>query len=86
MRVEFIQWYDASSDHGWQETKDVTPHKALTYSVGFVVKETKQAIVLANTWDQESETCNCIMTIPIGMIKRRRVMWQNKTKKPVQSK
>ena len=86
MKVEFIQWYDASSDHGWQDCKDVGAHKGLTYSVGFVIKETKQAVVLANTWDEESDTCNCLMTIPLGMIKKRRVMWQSKTKKQSQSK
>ena len=82
MRVEFIQWYDAGTDDGWEALKDAKEHKGLTYTVGFVIRETKQAIILASTWDHESDLTNCRITIPVNMIKKRRVMWTQKMKTP----
>lgn len=86
MKVEMVWWYDACCDSGWESVRDVTHHKQLTLSVGFVIKESKQALVIANTFDPETDTCNGRMTIPIGMIKKRRVMWQDpKSKKKIAS-
>lgn len=76
-----IWWYDAESSSGWEVVKDVKAHAQLTLSVGFVIKESKHAVVLANTWNPETESCNGRITIPVGMIRKRLVKWRQKKTK-----
>jgi hypothetical protein len=73
-----VQWLDAATEDGWTSVDDVKPHKQLTLTTGFLLKETANIITLAHTYDPESDTCNGQMHIPKGMIKRQRVLWRYK--------
>lgn len=60
-----IIWDDAQTDDGWDEPpEDLKPAVAVT--VGFVVRETKNHILIASTYD-ESHT-NGRLQIPKKMI------------------
>ena len=82
MKVIMVHWYDAVSDNSWLKIDDVHPSTGLTQSVGFLVKETKEAIVLSHTYDPDSSHVNGTMEIPKALIKKRRTLWTKKKKSP----
>lgn len=67
-----IKWDDASFDDGWEADKDkeeLTPQVAI--SVGFLIRETKDHLLLASTHDEEGST-NGRFQIPKKMIINRK--------------
>lgn len=81
MNVEAVRWEDASHtpDYGTAEDKDVgEPHYVV--SVGILVKENRDRIVLAQSVYQDN-TFGDFLTIPKRMVSRRRklaaVNWKN---------
>jgi hypothetical protein len=68
-----VVWDDAASlTEGWtQDIEDEGPHLAL--SVGFLVRETKDHIVIAQDIDEEGHH-NGRSQIPRGMVKRLKVL------------
>lgn len=82
--VVYFEWLDAASpdDAGWTDLKKVQstfePH--LCYTCGFLIKETKDYIIVAAsispaTKDGISDTkaeCGDFITIPKGWIKKRK--------------
>lgn len=64
-----VQWDDAEVDTGWTETPDkLEPSIATT--VGFLVKETRNHILIASTYDELH--INGTIQIPKKMIKTRK--------------
>lgn len=47
--VDWLDHYDANSDQAWTDVSKIEAKPALIRSVGFVVKVTDEAIVLAHT-------------------------------------
>ena len=75
-RIEKIEWDDAVADAGWRTEQDAEkPHRCT--SIGPLVMENKQCVVLAGSWginsSKELETNNRI-TIPKGFIISRRTV------------
>lgn len=64
-----VLWYDAATDHGWEEERDakVEVHEVLT--VGFLIKKSKNGIVIASSIGPEDRSHNSRMTIHKRMIK-----------------
>lgn len=63
MKVEVIKWLDATMAEGWHDKEDEEPPMlAPVTSVGFVAREDKYAIMLAQS-DSENEWGNMV-TIP----------------------
>lgn len=71
-KIEAVEWLDAVSTQGWQDDTDEPEpcHPCLT--VGFVVAEQKQFIVVAATWGGDQN--NNRITIPKGWVQSRRVL------------
>ena len=72
MIPEMIKWVDiASGEAGWQENKDFPPQDVV--SVGFVVKETGEYLVLCQSmYDQdEPEYYDSLISIPKGCVTSR---------------
>lgn len=64
-----VTWDDASGlRHGWA-TKQEMPEPALALSVGFLILETKDHIIIAQDTDSEGSH-NGRSQIPRGMVKR----------------
>ena len=74
IRVALVEWDDAVADAGWTSRHDnERPDRCL--SIGAVVAENEASITLAGSWGRDSDGAiqsNNRMTIPAGMIVRRR--------------
>jgi len=64
-----ITWDDAATDSGWEDVpKKLEPSLAMT--VGFLVRETKDHILVASTYDDNHT--NARIQIPKKLIKSRK--------------
>jgi hypothetical protein len=72
MKIFLIAWLDAASGDGWEELNETSPSEHLTYTIGFLVAETKNFYVLAATYDPDTKSTNARMSIPKGMVKEKR--------------
>ena len=80
--IEVITWRDAQSDDGWDSER--TAELATIITVGFLIKENKEAVCVASTWaDPDS---NCRLHIPKSWIKDRKTMCINKKKRPYKTR
>ena len=75
MKLMLVHWMDANSAAGWTDLHNFEPDHGLTFSVGWLVHEDEQCLVLAGTWDETTETFNNYIQIPKGMIKMEREIW-----------
>lgn len=65
-RAEWIEWTDAWSYSGWRSIHRVEedPNVCRNHSVGFVVKETDESVMLAQSIDTTMDNCDGVMAIP----------------------
>lgn len=68
--ITLIKWVDAHVDGSWE--MDIEAKLAECVSVGFVVKENDECIVLASTVSPPMH--NCRITIPKAWIKERKLI------------
>ena len=61
-----VDWIDAQTDHGWKKRSEINDTLEPTTTVGFLVKQTKKAVVIASTISDEYS--NAQFVIPRGMI------------------
>lgn len=64
-----VTWDDAQTDDGWGEAPEVL-EPALVTTVGFLVRETKEHLLIASSYDDKHT--NGRIQIPKGMIKSRK--------------
>lgn len=66
MKPVIVTWLDTTVEHGWVDSPDkLEPSHCST--MGYVVKETKEFITVAQTKCEDNEGCN-LTCIPAGMI------------------
>jgi len=65
-----LHWDDAASDHGWKDASEVEVKNEQAITVGFVIKETDDHILIAATIDADGNT-NDRSQIPKKMIVKR---------------
>jgi hypothetical protein len=71
--IESVEWIDAVAHVGWDiKCGGVRPAKII--SVGKLVHEDKDSIVLAGTFSPDDEETNGRMAIPKGWIKNRKTI------------
>ena len=71
--IEVIQWGDAESIDQWESIKELKAECLPTiYSVGWILRETKDVVVMCCNFDKQNEKASCIMLIPKSMIIKRR--------------
>lgn len=74
--VVFVNWIDASTMHGWQDDSGVNEVADLTrklcLTVGFLVKENPESVVIAQSLDGEMSPCNlvCIPRVALKRVRR----------------
>lgn len=64
-----IEWDDAQTDDGWEEAPDDL-EPALAITVGFLIRETKDHLLIASTYDEKHT--NARLQIPKKMIVSRK--------------
>jgi hypothetical protein len=76
-QVEVVEWIDPySDDDEWTTIEKIVVDIPTVYSIGFVVKETKDVLVIAHSFgrkagDKDAECCG-MMIIPKRAIQKRR--------------
>jgi hypothetical protein len=69
--VELVTWIDSMSSSDWTPVEDVSEKLRTTQSVGFLIEETEEYIVLALSIDEQTRSINCWQYIPRVAIKKR---------------
>ena len=62
-----ITWVDAETDHGWEETSESDAVLPITTTIGFLIRETDDAYLVASTISETSS--NGRIKVPKGMVK-----------------
>lgn len=66
----FVIWDDAFSVDEWMAADAVVEEKGtMVHSVGFLIKKTKDHLILALNHDTSNDQLSCIIYIPISMVK-----------------
>jgi hypothetical protein len=74
MTILHIEWLDSETDHGWHRIEDLEHELGLTHSTGFLIHESDVFLLIAHSYDPDTESANGLMTIPKGAIKARRTI------------
>lgn len=80
-KVEIVDWVDPHSVDPWESLENLRTDVAKIVSIGFVVKETEDALVLSLNWDAAEKNTSCAMIIPKQCITKRRTVNVNTRKK-----
>ena len=75
-KVCLVDWLDSCTEGGWVATNHVMPRSAHCQTVGFIVEEDKERIVLAlsRAANEFSRPWGDLIAIPKGCIIKRRIM------------
>ena len=69
-----IDWKDAQTDHGWEYEEDLKIEVPVVITVGFLVKENDEAVLIASSVGTDRHS-NRRVIIPKGMVIARKVLW-----------
>ena len=69
-----VWWYDPESIDPWESIADLKINDEPCYSVGMLLKENKNFILITLNFDPVNKNASCIMRIPKSCIRRRRWM------------
>ncbi len=67
-KLVYIHWVDACSVDSWTTLSNIAPVLMETYTVGYLVAESKEGIAVASTINESNDAC-CIINIPKRWIK-----------------
>lgn len=73
-KVEIVHWVDPHSLDPWTDIDEINLKPCDIHSVGYVLKENKESLVLSLNVNDENKDASCIMIIPKVCIKSRRVI------------
>lgn len=75
MKVVHIEWLDSQQEIGWDEASpELYEHDVLTHSIGLLLFETYSYILIAHSYDPETNEFNGRMAIPLCAIKEMRTL------------
>jgi hypothetical protein len=69
-RPVYIEWIDSHSFDDWEVLDSVRTDLPLIQTLGFLIKETKEAFAVA--LNVGPKDCSCIMIIPKTAVRRKR--------------
>lgn len=64
-----VEWDDTTTNEGWAMVENLTSEPVHCISVGWIVRKTKIALVLAGMRSLDEDACNTRQTIPRGCIR-----------------
>jgi hypothetical protein len=73
-KIVLIEWIDAESEDSWTFSPDIDHGCALIKSVGWLINESKKTVTLALNHDTKNSAYSCIIKIPKGMIKSKKII------------
>jgi hypothetical protein len=76
-----IHWVDSEAHAGWTEAGDIPKKLGLVIACGILAYESSESVVLACSYDQETDSFNPLFTIPKVAIKKRKTLCKLKMKK-----
>ena len=62
MELVFIKWKDAVSIDPWTSKDEISPDCHIIYTVGILIKEDKDAVIVALNHDTNSDNFSCFIT------------------------
>jgi len=77
--ITYVEWYDPTSLDEWWSIEGIKKKSNLIRSCGFLVKESKQSIILGLNWDFEEDRASCMMIIPKALIRSKLNVVSNPT-------
>lgn len=69
LKVVHVEWLDSTAHADWDEVEEVLP-LTLTHSAGFLIKKTKNSLVLALSFDPDTGAINAYKQIPLKAIRK----------------
>jgi epoxyqueuosine reductase QueG len=63
-QIEIVEWIDPHSIDDWTDVDRIETKPSLIISVGQVLKETKEVIVIGLNYNPENKDASCSMIIP----------------------
>lgn len=73
-QIVHVQWVDSQSQNGWHDLSDLELERSITHSVGLLITDNKEYIVVAHSFDPETDHYNGIMRIPKACILKTRTI------------
>jgi len=73
-KILLIDWVDSSSANGWNHIEAINPSLKICTSIGFLINETKDALILAAHLSFDPDLCSGDISIPKVAIIRRRAI------------
>jgi hypothetical protein len=74
-KVVEVHWFDACAKSGWDSTQEYLAHDiAPVVSIGYLLKETKQAITLVQSQVTDWHDCSAAISIPKSWIVKMKVL------------
>lgn len=69
--ILFVRWVDSSAAHGWNHIEAINPALKVCTSIGFLINETDDALILAAHLSFDPDLCCGDMSIPkVAIIQR----------------
>lgn len=66
----YIEWYDAESNDDWRDISDIVAELPLIQTIGFLIKESKDCVAIAQNIDKKNDNASMSMIIPKAWVKR----------------
>lgn len=73
MKVCMVHWIDPTVLTDWTSVDQLSMEMDVIVSVGLVIKESDEAVVLALSYDESVDRVNCVKIIPKSLIVTKRV-------------
>lgn len=84
-KLVHILWLDAATHDAWTSQDDISAEPPVISTVGHLQQDTKDAVVVALSWDKENNSFSSWITIPSGMIKSKMILSPKQKRKYVKN-
>lgn len=75
--VILVEWIDAIAEIGWVGIDEIKPEKSICKTIGFLIKENENELVLTNSLTQTEDQFSGYFSIPQGCIKEKWIINYN---------
>lgn len=79
-KVVHVVWVDSDASAEWTSLEDLEREIKLTHSVGFYVEETESCLIIALSFDPDTESVNNYLRIPHEAVKELKTLCRIKMK------
>ena len=69
-----IQWIDSETNSGWESVDKIEPPTSTVLSLGFLIYEDSDFLILVADFDEAEDMCNRAIAIPKVCVRHRRTL------------